>query len=507
MPFLLAGMGVVLGGYLLARRLLGGAGAWAGLAVAAILACDGFLIAFSRIVQYQSVVMIMVIGAFWCCWRFYQGAARPGPDLIAAAVMMAVALLSHYDAIYVGPALAWLVVAGGMRRGWRARQWAGALAGPIALGGGLLASFYLPFVLHPHFSEAVNHIGERSGQQQGAGWVLYNNLRGSYLLATFYNTTPAVSVAAAGLAITLALALVAYVRPRPLGYLLAGLILVASTDLLRGPGGSLLMLNSWLAAAAIGLPIVALSLSRATPIALRAPLIWFGAAFISISFLLEQPRTHMHVMDVPAALLIGSGIAALGRATSRPMPWLRSGLAAIAAALVIIAAPYAYTLFVRQSPEYQRSFPMAAIPAYPARGTEDPSLTIGGSGRLGYPTQDGWKAVGELYRSGVLSGPFASNQSTEVAGWYTRGLMRCNARPEYYIIAMSLTNPAIPANYQLFGMIQVAGRNQLLIYSRQPRSAPPQIFDGAQFLSAFDRQPIPRLPTAETGCPQGSPSG
>ncbi|NTW04421.1 MAG: glycosyltransferase family 39 protein, partial [Oscillochloris sp.] len=101
MPFLLAGMGVVLGGYVLARQVLGGRPAWGALAVAAILTCDGFLIAFSRIVQYQSVVMLMGIGAFWCCWRFYQGSARPWPDLIAAAIMMAVGLLSHYDAIYV----------------------------------------------------------------------------------------------------------------------------------------------------------------------------------------------------------------------------------------------------------------------------------------------------------------------------------------------------------------------------------------------------------------------
>jgi hypothetical protein len=214
----------------------------------------------------------------------------------------------------------------------------------------------------------------------------------------------------------------------------------------------------------------------------------------------------MHVMDVPAALLVGYGVSALGRAAGRPMPWLRSGLAAVGAALVIVALPYAYTLFVRQSPEYQRSFPMAALPVYPARSTEDPGLTIGGSGRLGYPTQDGWKAVGELYRSGVLSGPFASNQSTEVAGWYTRGLMRCNATPQYYMIAMSLTKPSLPTGYHLFGMIQADGRNQLLIYSRQPHGAAPQIFDSAQYRGAFDAQPIPHLPTAEDGCPQGTPS-
>jgi len=267
-----------------------------------------------------------------------------------------------------------------------------------------------------------------------------------------------------------------------------------------GPGASLLMEQSWLAALALGLPMLALALSPATPIGLRAPLIWFGAACISVSFLLEQPRTHMHVMDVPAALLVGYGLTALGRSRRPAADWLRPGLAAGGAALLIIAAPYAYTLFIRQSPEYQRRFPMAVLPFYPALSEEVAAAPIGGSGRLGYPTQDGWKAIGELYRAGVLSGPFASNQSTEVAGWYTRGLMRCDAQPEYYIIAMSLTNPPIPADYQLLGIVQVDGRNQLLIYSREARGAP-QIFDGGRYRGSFDAQPLPSLPAEGEGCP------
>ncbi|MBX0331573.1 hypothetical protein K2Z83_28380, partial [Oscillochloris sp. ZM17-4] len=431
---------------------------------------------------------------------FYEGRGRPLADLCAAAIMMAVALLSHYDAIYVAPALIWLVLAGGRRRGWRAGQWA-ALAAPVGVGAGLLASFYVPFVLHPHFSEALAHIGERTGQQ-GSRWALYNNLSGSYDLAIFYNTTPAVIIAAATLALTLAAALVSAVRPRPLGWLLAGSLLVAVADILRGPEASLLMGQSVIAALALGLPILALAVSPATPAALRAALIWFGAACISVSFLLDQPRTHMHVMDVPAALILGYGVAAVGRSRRRAAALLRPALGLAAAALAIIAAPYAYALFVRQSPEYQRGFPMAVIPAYPALSGEVPAAPIGGSGRLGYPAQDGWKVIGELYRTGVLSGPFASNQSTEVASWYTRGLTRCGEEPRYYIIAMSLRNPAIPTGYTLLGLVQADGHNRLLIYSRQPASESPQIFDSAQFLGSFDAQPLPRLPDPATICGQ-----
>ncbi len=82
LPFATAGMGVVLGAFVLARRMLrsvvGARGSVvAGLIAATILALDGFLIAYSRMVQYQNVVVLMMLGAIWCGWRFYAGAAHP----------------------------------------------------------------------------------------------------------------------------------------------------------------------------------------------------------------------------------------------------------------------------------------------------------------------------------------------------------------------------------------------------------------------------------------------
>ncbi|NJM08293.1 hypothetical protein HC891_22105, partial [Candidatus Gracilibacteria bacterium] len=56
---------------------------YVGLLAALIVALDGYPIAFSRIVQYQSVVMLMMVAALWCCWRFYAGAERPLRYLLA----------------------------------------------------------------------------------------------------------------------------------------------------------------------------------------------------------------------------------------------------------------------------------------------------------------------------------------------------------------------------------------------------------------------------------------
>ena len=103
LPFALAGIGSILGSYVLAHTLGSNldhrpnTSAYIGLVAATIVALDGLLIAFSRIVQYQSVLVLLMLGSLWCCWRFYAGAIQHQRYLVSAAVLAAVGLLAHYD--------------------------------------------------------------------------------------------------------------------------------------------------------------------------------------------------------------------------------------------------------------------------------------------------------------------------------------------------------------------------------------------------------------------------
>ncbi|NJM05932.1 glycosyltransferase family 39 protein [Candidatus Gracilibacteria bacterium] len=126
LPFAIAGIGIVLGSYLLARRCFSD-NTIAGLFAATVLTLDGFMIAFSRIVQYQSIVMIMTIGAIWCMLRFAEGCERAARYLLASALWISLALLAHYDAIYGLPVLALLLFVGARRRGWQRAHWLRAL--------------------------------------------------------------------------------------------------------------------------------------------------------------------------------------------------------------------------------------------------------------------------------------------------------------------------------------------------------------------------------------------
>lgn len=445
LPFALAGLGVVAGGFVLARALAGGS-AVAGLIAALILSLDGFMIAFSRIVQYQSVVVLLVFGALWCAWRFAEGGERPRALLAGTAMLFATALLGHYDAVFAAPALAWLVLGGGRRRGWNLAQWAKQLAWPVLAGGALLAGFYVPFVLHPHFAEVVAHLSERTGQTVG-GWALYNNLPSSYTLLAFYN--------------------------------FAGLLPLLGVLLLGGL-------------------IAALANRRQVRWQAVAPLLlWCGAGGVATLFLIAQPRTHVYVFTTPLAILAGWCGAQLATWLSRPQTRsVRLPLAGAVLLVGLLALLHQATLYVRQNPEYQRAYPATALPPLAVDTT---SVPIDGDARFGFPSRDGWKAIGELYRLGVLHGPYASNQSTEILTWYLRGLRRCGATPDYVFVALSAPNAAVPAGYSRFGSVQVAGRDQIAIYSRLPQGAP-RVFALETYVAAFDAQPVPPLLPASVMC-------
>lgn len=498
LPFALAGIGVPLGAYLLAREMFGGEardrriGELAGLAAAAILALDGFLIAFARIVQYQNILVLLTLGALWCCWRFYSGAVRPQLYLISAAALVAVGLLAHYDGVFALPALAWLVIAGGRRRGWRAVGWARGLAAPVLVGSVLLLSFYVPFVLHPYFGHTLQYLEVRTGKSTGSDRFV-NNLVEYYRRATFYNTTYQINALGAALGLGLLAWIARHVRPRALGWALAGLLLLGAGLLALDPARFALPGGNW-AIVALGLPLLALALARNTPPPLRALALWFAAAFIAEAFLIANPMTHFYTIDAAAALLVGRALAELvAWLRERGLPWLLAPLGLLGAALALLAAPYLYIVFVRQSPEYRLVFPAARPAIYQAiYGDQLPTK----GGYFGFPHQAGWKVIGELYRQGILQGDFESNEDFLITHWYTRKAPRCDKSPDYYILARrpvdagKVPQDTIAREYHVFGTVLVGGAEALDIYQRGAVAAPARTFELRDFAGAFERRTL-----------------
>jgi 4-amino-4-deoxy-L-arabinose transferase-like glycosyltransferase len=81
---------------LLGARLFG---AVAGVSAGLLAALTGYFVAFARIVQYQSLVLLAVVLTILVLWRMLDAQRALGRYLAVAALLMALGVLAHYEAI------------------------------------------------------------------------------------------------------------------------------------------------------------------------------------------------------------------------------------------------------------------------------------------------------------------------------------------------------------------------------------------------------------------------
>jgi hypothetical protein len=151
-----------------------------GLVAALLFAIGGFGIAFSRIVQYQSLVMLWVLLSLIHADRYRRNGASV--DLALSASFLSGGLLAHYDAILAAPAVAWLVVAR-----WRRERagWPRHAALATATGLLLLALFYAPYLASP----TLRGTGSYLLQDRVGGTLFSWSFPQAWRMATFYNST------------------------------------------------------------------------------------------------------------------------------------------------------------------------------------------------------------------------------------------------------------------------------------------------------------------------------
>ena len=95
LPFALASIAGLLAIFALGTRLIG---VVAGFTAAFLLAFDGYLLAFARFVQYQSVVFLLTTLAILLLYSAYRHPQLLPKALFLASLFFATALLFHYDA-------------------------------------------------------------------------------------------------------------------------------------------------------------------------------------------------------------------------------------------------------------------------------------------------------------------------------------------------------------------------------------------------------------------------
>ncbi|MCC6455241.1 MAG: glycosyltransferase family 39 protein [Caldilineaceae bacterium] len=486
LPFTLLNMAGLLAIFLLGWRMFGAVAGWS---AAMILALDGYFVGFARIVQYQSMVFCLVVLTVLILYRLVRTPRLLPNYLTLAAIFLGTAILSHYEgalAAIPGAFLLFML----WRRGTSLARLGRAMIAPLLIGAAILASFYVPFVLHPSFATTYDYI---AGSRIGSTFP-YNNLEDFWIRTTLYSTTYylvlMIGVTVLGLARV-------YWRnlPRPLAW--AAIVLLVGGLVMSFIRPSWLVIggtdHTWL--------FFALALAgawfapRLTPEE-RTAWLWFGIAAIFMLFFTLLPNTHVYGFIIGWALavgmVIGAGYQALARAISLPRARLVGG--ALAALLILLFGNYAAWYFTLGDLEVLRNWRTLRPPGY----WVSYEMPIGRS-IFGFPLTNGWKAVGVLYADGVLDAPFEVHGKEPVADWYTRGQVYC-PRDHVYYLWHDAVEPGDQSyhrgvrqqiekdGYQLFGEITVNDQPRLAIYKMSDAPLTPQLFAAEEYAPRFDAE-------------------
>ncbi|MEZ4859969.1 MAG: glycosyltransferase family 39 protein [Caldilineaceae bacterium] len=465
LPFAVANLIALFAIWLLGWRLLGPLAGWV---AAFLLAFDGYLIGFSQIVQYQSIVILVSALAVMIAYRLWCRPVALTRYLLLAAILLATGLLSHYEAAQAAVPIVILLVALFWKRPEVRGKLLLACVPATVVGGALLASFYVPFLRHPHFAATYVYLVDR---RVGDAFP-YNNLADFLLRSMVYNSSYYVLLM---IGLVVVAALVAY-RDRlkqPWRTLLIALTLLVlaltfwrvdwlafgATDLIVLPFAFLLVVL-WL------LPRLALEE--------RALWLWFGAPLLVAFFFTVKPRTHIYIFFTAWALLAGM-VVAQGWQQWRTRLGARTavGLGTVATvAATVVFGSYAYWYFVHTQTEILRTWDQYHPAGYWTPYTEPDKKAI-----FGFPLANGWKVVGALYANGTLQGDYeTSEKEAWVPAWYTRGQRRCERSAQWFFQIENLEpfdegdrlamEHFLRQGFAKWGKVEINGADRMIIYKR-----------------------------------------
>ncbi|CAN5729608.1 hypothetical protein BH10CHL1_BH10CHL1_13130 [soil metagenome] len=489
-PVALANLAAIAGLFILAWSMFN----WRiALVSSLLLSLEGFVLAYSLVVQMQSTLLLMMILSTFCLYRAYKTAEYSIRTRYVAlgSLFFAFGLLAHYEMILMAPVLAYLYAAPYGWNFWRRNRIGLVIAAALVLV--VAGGFYAPFVLNPAFRTTYGYYS-----QDIVGRGLRNNLHEFMLVGTFYNSLYYFGALWLLLGLTcivqLCRAFGASVSKRWLTIGIGvGAWVILSADLLGFPVGLW-----WSLAACISMAVLCL-LPKRVSVEMRTLFLWFFGFFTLYSFVLREVHVHYYVYSMPWTLLSTLGLAWLYK---RGLSFVKrfqarwasvySFVAAICFGLfLLLCAGYAWLVFVQPFPEYALTFPQFKNPLYLTTYAHREGEAFG------FAHQSGWKTIGYLYRTGALRGRYETNELYLTAEWYTRRFIRDDQPPRYYFVAIvphrlqasPWPPPLDQKAYHPIGTVTVMGQPRLQMYERNefPNVGPVKIYATETYDTLYDR--------------------
>ena len=474
LPFAVANVVCILAVFLLGKRLFGILAGWL---AAMLMVFDGYMVGYSRIVQYPSIIFLMSIFTLYPLARLAFpakfGVAHKDVSigyLVLAFFFGATAVLTHYEGIIVVPPalyLLWLIFKQTNDNNVSFRM---LLVG-TSVSLALLFAFYIPFVRHPYFATTIERY---STDVVGESSRLFNNLPLFIANGILYNSL-------LGFSLTLIAAICGIViifwRARYHRHTIATILLLM-----------LVLAVAWLVLSSGDTALVSLlfvSLIVLSPLALpttgaEEKFVWIWLAFpLLITFhFLKDPNTHFYIFYIPLLLIGGNSLAQIWSSGCKVYhPRIMKPLVIfLLLATFLSLGVYAHSFFIRAPEEVVRHWrKQGGLPDW--LGDND----LQGRALFGIPHYSGWEVVQELFAKDVLKGSYITNVRSWIPQWYLRDGIECEDSPDVILLEtlerheeQESLRKKMGSDYYLWGIVNVQGEPRIEIH-RKLRQTPSEV--------------------------------
>lgn len=370
LPFALAGLCSVIVFFLIVRRLFNDKVAFYSLI---FIATNGFFVAFSRLVQYQSLVILFGLLAIYLTSR-YMDYQKP-KFIVLASVSLSLSLLAHYDGIFFGPIILGLLLS----KKIIIKHLAVAVSVFLIMTG----TFYLPFVSNIAKSTTDYWTGRITGEVSG-------KISSSRYLFSVYQPIYVLHLYTVLGIIGLVLAVLHSVRKAP-----------PHTIFNRVHGEFKSM------------PMIFL-------------LLWFAIPFVLLEKFIAIPGTHIYTYLIPGFLLVGFALFYLELILNKFIKKLSVPYFVGIFLMTVFLFLQSYYIFVDHSVEYpweNKKFLLWTLP----KPTPIFHLSM-----FGFPYYRYWDNVGDYIKVANQSDFYTTNERVSISRYHI-DLVKDGERAGYYV--------------------------------------------------------------------------
>jgi hypothetical protein len=216
------------------------------------------------------------------------------------------------------------------------------------------------------------------------------------------------------------------------------LLCITVVLLILGGFGLALLGQSQLSALALalgfGMFFVMIILSPRTDLSQRVLWLWLAPPFLVYVFLVNRPGKHHYLFLGALTILVAWAVVRGWQWTATHWPGLRQPAgrwltAGVGLALLLVFAGNTVLIFLRNDLEYILTYPAHKSAFYPT----DADFPYGARIGFGYPFRLGWQLIGQLRRTGQLSGDWGGNDDGNAPRWYMLGVPYTPCYPRYVL--------------------------------------------------------------------------